>query len=154
VGNLKQMSVSVTKQICRAVLMVSLCIGDSVVAQTQDKSLDYQIWKVFAPDTKGFTVVVVSVNPSHFNRQDMTALAAKLNEEFAQKQKLKVGLLDDANAARLFVTGRLEFPDFNRAQKGLYYLDRARCKEFVRFLIGKRPRNEVIRLRCSRGKTR
>ena len=134
--------------------MVSLCVVGSVVAQAQDKPLDHQIWKVFSPDTKGFTVVVVSINPDHFNRDDMTALAAKLNEEFAQKQKLKVGLLDDANAARLFVTGRLERSDFNRAQKGLYYLDRTKCKESIQFLTGKKPRNEVIRFRCSRGKTR
>ena len=149
------MRANVTKQIYRAVLMVSLCVVGLVVAQAQDKRLDYQIWKVFSPDTKGFTIVVVSVNPAHFNRGDMTALAAKLNEEFAQKQKLKVGLLDDANAARLFVTGRLELPDFNRAQKGLYYLDRSNCKEYVQFLRGgKRPRNDVLRFRCSRIKDR
>jgi hypothetical protein len=146
------MRASVIKKICRAVLMAILCIGNYVVAQPQNKSLDYQIWKVFTQDTKGFTVVV-SVNPEHFNREDMTVLAAILNEEFAQKQKLMIGLLDDANAARLLVTGRLELPDFNRALKGLYYLDRKKCKEYIQFVTeNKKPRNEVIRFRCSQGK--
>ena len=135
--------------------MLILCALNLIVVQAQNKSLDYQIWKIFSQDTKGFTIVVVSVNPEHFNREDMTALAAKLNGEFAQKRKLKVGLLDDANTARLFVTGRLEIPDFNRAQKGLYYLDRTKCKEYIQFLRrGEKQRNEIIRFRCLQGRNR
>jgi hypothetical protein len=140
---------------CRVILILTFYGASVVVAQAQNKSLDYKIWQVFSHDTKGFTIVVASVNPEHFNRDDMTALAAKLNEEFAQKQKLKVGLWDDANAARLFVTGRLEIPDFNRAQKGLYYLDRTKCKEYLQFRErDNNSRNEVIRFRCSQGKNR
>ena len=145
------MRASVTEQVYQAVLIVFFCIGNVSVTQAQSKPLDYRVWSVFPKeDLKGFTIVVVSVNPRHFNREDMTALAAKLNAEFAQKQKLKVGLLEDANTARLFATGRLELPDFNRARKGLYYLDRTRRKEYIQFLTGKRPRNVVIRFRCSR----
>jgi hypothetical protein len=145
----KDMRASVIKPICCVVLMLILCVLNFVVAQAQNKPLDYQIWKVFSQDTKGFTIVVVSVNPEHFNREDMTALAAKLNAGYAQKQKLRVGLFDDANTARLFATGRLELPDFNRAQKGLYYLDRTKCKEYIQFLRqGKRQRKEIIRFRC------
>ena len=139
---------------CRVILMLTFCGASSVAAQAQNKSLDYKIWQVFSQDTKGFTVVVVSVNSVHFNRADMTALATKLNEEFAQKQKLKVGLLDDANSARLFVSGRLEIPDFNRAQKGLYYLDRTKCREYIQFRARNNSRNEIIRFRCSPGKNR
>ena len=138
----------------RVILMLTFCAAGLVVTQAQNKSLDYKIWQVFSQDMKGFTIVVVSVNPEHFNRQDMTALAAKLNEEFAQKQKLKVGLLDDANRASLFVLGRLELPDFDRAQKGLYYLDRTKCKEYIQFRTGNNSRNEVIRFRYSQGTNR
>jgi hypothetical protein len=139
---------------CRVILILTLYGVSFVVAQAQNKSLDYKIWKVFSEDTKGFTIVVISVNPKSFNREAMTLLAAKLNGEFAQKQKLKVGLLDDANSARLFVSGHLELPDLNRAQKGLYYLDRIKCKEYIQFGARNNSRNETIRLRCSQGNSR
>ena len=153
--NHKNVRVRVIKLIYRSVLIVVLGVVALPVAQAQNGSVDYKIWTVFPTDTKGFTVVILSVRPELFNRQDMTSLAAKLNEEFGQKQKLKVGLLDDANAARLFVTGRLEIPDYIRAERGTYYLDRVRCKEYLRFLTGTRkPQNEVIRFKCSQAKKR
>lgn len=153
--NHKNVRVSVLKLIYRSVLMMVLCVVALPVGQAQNGSVDYKVWNVLPKDTKGFTVVILSVRPELFNRQDMTSLAAKLNEEFGQKQKLKVGLLDDANAARLFVTGRLEIPDYIRAQRGVYYLDRVRCKEYIQFLTGNRkPRNEVIRFKCSQATKR
>lgn len=106
--------------------------------------LDYHVWRVFPEDRKGFTVVVASVNPRHFNRQDMMALARELNRKYQEKAKLKVGLLDDENIARLFASGRAEYSTYETAERGRYYLDRNACREYVQFSTKRgRPRQKV-----------
>jgi hypothetical protein len=125
------------------------------VAQTdpsKDNQLDFKVWKVFSPDSKGFTVVILSLNAKHFNHTDMKVLALKLNAEFAQNDKLRVGILDDANSARLFVTGGLEIPEYNKAERGRYYLDRTKCREYIRYSTARgKPVNMVkISIGCQR----
>lgn len=117
---------------------------------TQDSaSLDYHVWRVFSEDRKGFTIVVVSVSPTHFNRNDMTMLAARLNKEFGERKKLKIGLLDDENIARNFVSGRAEYSTYEIAERGRYYLDRSTCKEYIQFsTLRGRPR-ETVNIECS-----
>lgn len=100
----------------------------------ESESLDYKVWSVSRKvDTKGFKTVVVSVNENHFNSEDMTALAKKLNERFAEERKIKAGFLDDADTARLFTTGKANYGDYQKAERGRYYLDREKCKEYVKF---------------------
>lgn len=124
-------------------------------SSTEDSiSLDYRVWRVFPEDRRGFTTVVVSVNPRHFNRDDMTALAAQLNREFADRTKLKVGLLDDADTARLFVEGRANYPTYERAERGRYYLDRSACREYIQFSTQREQPRRTIRLNCSRQQRR
>ena len=120
-------------------------------SKTEDnQSLDYHVWRVFSEDRKGFTTVVVSVNPRHFNRDDMTKLAMQLDREFAEKPKLKVGLLDDDNIARLFATGRAELSTYYTAERGRYYLDRTACREYIQFSTKRGKPRETIRLKCRR----
>ncbi|HEV2707199.1 MAG TPA: hypothetical protein VGV59_14860 [Pyrinomonadaceae bacterium] len=115
-----------------------------------DGALDYRVWRVFPEDRRGFTLVVVSVNPKHFNRADMTALAARLKREFAEKAKLKVGLVDDDDTARLFVEGRVNYPTYERAERGRYYLDRNACREHIQFSEQRGRPRKTIRLDCPR----
>lgn len=160
--------------LCRSVASVLLCIlllallimklsqkesahhvrTASGVVQSQaevEKGPDYRIWHVAKEkDQKGFITVVASVNPKHFNREDMSALAARLNKEFANVPKLKVGLVDDENAARLFVTGRLEYPSFEKAERGRYYLDRQKCVEYIQFSTQRGKPRQTIRFKCTR----
>ena len=144
------MKAKLNQYICFSIAQAILFAVFVIAGQAQsNKQLDYQIWKVFSQDTKGFTIVVVSVNPKHFNREDMTALAAKLKAEFTQNEKLKVGLLDDENVARLFVSGRLEYADYERSERGRYYLDRSKCKEYIRF-VSETNKSSRIKLECSR----
>ena len=110
--------------------------------------LDYHVWRVFSEDQKGFTVVVASVNPKHFNRHDMTALAKELNRKFQEKSKLKVGLLDDENVARLFATGRAEYSTYEASERGRYYLDRTACREYIQFSTQKGKQRQTVRLDC------
>lgn len=128
--------------------------NDAANAQAQTENSEspgFHVWRVFSPDRRGFTVVVVSVDPKLFNRKDMSALAGQLNQEFADKRKLKVGLLDDQNIARLFASGRAEYSTYETAERGRYYLDRTTCQEYIQFSTHRQKgRTKVaIRLNCS-----
>jgi hypothetical protein len=115
-----------------------------------NQPLEYHIWRVFPEDRKGFTVIVASVNPKHFNRDDMTALAKELNKKFQEKSKLKVGLLDDENVARLFATGRAEYSTYEASERGRYYLDRSVCREYVQFSSERGKPRQTVKLDCGR----
>lgn len=126
------------------------------VAQPQSegsRELDYRVRRFFFPaDKKRFSIILVTANPKHFNREDMTALAAQLNKEFAGEIRLKAAVFDDDNIPRLFVTGGLELPEYEEARRGLYYLDRSKCREHIQFSTRSgRPKNEVtIKFNCLR----
>ena len=127
---------------------------DAVVAQTNKEGsqpLNYRVWRVFPPTKKNrLAIAVVSVAPQHFNRDDMTALAARLNKEFAQETRLRVGLVDDEDTARLFAAGRVNYPTYEKAERGRYYLDRIKCEEYIQFSTQQGKPRETIRLNCSR----
>ena len=110
--------------------------------------IDYHVWRVFSEDQKGFTVVVVSVNPKHFNRDDMMALAMELNKKFQEKSKLKIGLSDDENVARLFATGRAEYSTYEASERGRYYLDRTACREYIQFSSQRGKPRQTLNLDC------
>lgn len=155
-------STSTTTTLLSGILITTLgiavvCCGkasssaNESMSRTENKvsqPLDYHVWRVFAEDRKGFTVVVVSVNPKHFNRDDMTALAKELNRKFQEKSKLKVGLLDDENIARLFATGRAEYSTYETSERGRYYLDRVACREYIQFSSQKGKARQTVKLDC------
>ena len=117
------------------------------------KAKRYNIRPLFIPtDENRFSIVIVSIDSKHFNRDDMTALANELRIEFAKVSRIRAGLVDDDELAQLFQTGRLEVRDFDRAQRGLYYLDRKRCKEYIQFSTrkGQRRSTVTIRFKCPR----
>jgi hypothetical protein len=130
---------------------INVTAGSAQSKTEGNESLGYHVWRVFSKDRRGFTVVVASVDPKRFNREDMTALASQLKKEFGDKQKLKVGLLDDANIARLFATGRAEYSTYETAERGRYYLDRSTCREYIEFSTRRgKPRTKItIRLDCT-----
>jgi hypothetical protein len=119
--------------------------------QSEGERQFYGIKRVFpAKETQGFTIVIVTVDPAHFNRADMKTLACRLNKKFPQSSRMKAALLDDENVARLFLSGNLEMPEFNKGQRGLYYLDRAKGKEYIQFSTKRdKPNDEVrIKVKC------
>jgi hypothetical protein len=123
---------------------------ESDTRSQRSNSVDYHVWRIYPENRQGLTIVVVSVNPKHFNRSDMISLAAELNNEFANKKKLRIGLLDDADTARLFAQGRASYPTYERAERGRYYLDRDSCKEYVQFEVKKGRPRETVRFKCKR----
>ena len=117
----------------------------------QQVAVEYRVWRITENKSpKGFTVAIVTLAPERFNKRDISLLADQLNKRFASVQRVQVGLLDDENAARLFVAGRLEYPAYAKAERGRYYLDRTRCKEYVQFYPQGSKAKQMIRLNCSR----
>ena len=103
--------------------------------QSRSKTrIQYRVIKSFVPSgTDRFTIIIIVVDPVHFNRDHMKLLAEQLNREFPGINKLKVSLLDDERPARQLLTGALEPDAYEKLQRGLYYLDRSECVEYVRF---------------------
>jgi len=147
-------------QLCRIILLATLCplVAVTLVAQSDiEKSLflDYQVTRVITPSKNkknGYSLVIVKVNSKHFNRKDMTALAAQLNKEFAQEPRMHVALFDE-NTPWYILEGGGEIPTFYAEMRGQYSVDRIRCKEYIRFSRAKnKPQSEVIRFKCSRSR--
>jgi hypothetical protein len=119
--------------------------------QAEAVSQAYKIARVFSQtDKKGFTLAIVTLDAGRFNDAHMKELACQLNKEFPQVNRLKAGLLDDENAARLFLSGALEMTEFERARRGLCYLDRTNDQEYIQFSPERgRPKQQVkIRMKC------
>lgn len=134
---------------------IDMLVAEPHIQIEESNTPDYKMRRFFTPaDKEHFTIILVTLPPKNFNRQDMTALAVHLNREFAQTTKLKAALLDDDNLVQQFVRGGVELPDFDKAQRGLYYLDRTKCKEYIRFFVRKgEPGNETtLRFKCSRSR--
>lgn len=106
-----------------------------------------RVLRVFPTSKKGeVTPVVVSLDPKHFTRGDLTVLASALKEVFADKTILKVGLVDNANTARAFLEGKIDYPSYLTAERGRYYLNRRTAEETVAFTPLGSKKREVIRL--------
>lgn len=122
-------------------------------SQREDvNALNYKVTPFFIPaDPSRFAIVYVTIDQQHFNRQDMRTLAAQLNQKFEKQARLRVALFDDDRIPQLMVKGGVQLSDFHKAQRGMYYLDRTKCKEYIEFSTRKgMPRNEIaIRTKCT-----
>jgi|GEM_PF-4845239 len=116
-------------------------------ATKQTKSLEYRVWKVLPAGKGGYVLALVSVDPKHFNREDMFELGTRLNKEFSQENFFKAVLFDDDTIPRNFGSVSIEIPTFNAAQKGLYYIDRKRCKEYIQFYVRKKKRKSSVTIK-------
>jgi len=123
-------------------------------AQDDQPSLEYHVWRVFPPGRGGYALAIVSVSPRHFNRADMTALAAQLNREFAQETRLRAVLFDDESIPRNFLAGGVEISTLYERERGRYYLDRTACREYIQFSTRRERPRRTIRLNCSRQQRR
>jgi hypothetical protein len=87
--------------------------------------------------------LAISVDPGHFRRADMVALARTLNRVYCKEPRLVVAVLDDHRAARAF-SPTTETEWFQKHIRGYYDLDRDARKETISFSTepGK-PRDEI-----------
>lgn len=129
-------------------------VGDKPQPQAEDsKELSYHVRRSILPKHKNqFAVIHVFVDPKHFNRHGMNALAAHLRRALPEQPKLRAVLLDDDNVARNILPLGADYQIFEKAVRGVYQIDRTKCKEFIQFSSKKgRPRNEVtMHFKCSR----
>jgi hypothetical protein len=92
-------------------------------------------------------VIQISLKPNFFNREDLTALAQQLKEDFCKEQSIHVSIFDDAKEAKstALVYGYLSQGGETGALRGFYDLDRATGKEVITFTTKRNsPLNEVV----------
>jgi len=92
----------------------------------------------------------ISVEPHHFFREDMLALAERLNNDFCYERQLTVIFLDDYYAARHPIRNTKTYWD---AERGIYHLDRNTGRAYIKFSTSRdKPKDEVVIELDSRGK--
>jgi len=84
----------------------------------------------------------ISIDPSHFAREDMLALADRLNKDFCYERQLTAIILDDYYAARHPLRNTKKYW---AAERGKYHLDRDRREEYIKFSTARgKPWDEVV----------
>jgi hypothetical protein len=90
---------------------------------------------------EGDLYLFISIDPSHFVREDMLALAERLNKDFCYERRLTAVILDDYYAARHPMRNTKEYRD---AERGKYYLNRNSGENYIKFSPERgKPWNEV-----------
>lgn len=140
--------------LCTASVFICVClqlgIGQQDVTcrpQNRDKSAPkYRIgYRERTKSTPSILVVHISIEPKHFNRTDMSALARRLNEDFSKEPQLNAVICDEFETAKepgiIYDLLRREPP---LALRGFYELDRASRKEGISFSTARgKPLDEV-----------
>jgi hypothetical protein len=85
----------------------------------------------------------ISVDPSHFVREDMLALAERLNQDFCYEKQLTAILLDDYYAARHPLRNTKAYWD---AERGTYYFDRKTGRQFIKFSTSRDKRKDEVEI--------
>lgn len=91
---------------CAATVTMSSMIEDN-------QELKYQVRRFVLQKNKNqFAFLIIYVDPKHFNRDDMIAIAVQLNRNYAQQTKLQAMLLDDDDVSRNIAPGGAEYSIF------------------------------------------
>jgi hypothetical protein len=112
----------------------------------------YRIGWVAGYSVKGpkALAVAISINPRHFTREEMTALARQLGQDLCNEQRIVVSILDDYQAAKHYdLSNEKTWPKLRL--RGYYELDRDTGKEVIHFSLKRgNPVDEVtINLKTS-----
>lgn len=139
---------------CAAI--TAICVCTSLTVGQKTINCQHQIENRGAPKyrigyqerTKGkpsILVLYISIKPKHFNRDDMIALAKRLNKDFRRELQLNVVICDEYETAKdpgiIYDLLRREPP---LALRGFYELDRVSGKEGISFSTERgKPMDEV-----------
>lgn len=96
-------------------------------------SLNYKIWRTVCFNSSGECLSFVSMDSSLFSKEKMMALSKDLRVKFPGKPKMRVFLFDDPVLAEAHAYFRVEIRSIEQDIRGLYYHDKARCIEYVKF---------------------
>jgi hypothetical protein len=150
------MSVRISTLLCKVIIMTLVFTAATYGQknprqhQTKDKARrapEYRIGDSWRTATGSATQALqISINPRHFNRKDMMALARQLNKDFSHESRVAIYIFDSYRSAQTFSIIS-HSPTYNRdfkAFRGFYLLDRNMGKEYIEFSSARgRPRNEI-----------
>lgn len=87
-------------------------------------------------------LLYISIDPGRFSREDMVALADRLNKDFCYEKRLTAIILDDYDAAKHPLRNKKAYWD---AERGSYHLDRERYRQYIKFSTARgKPADEVV----------
>jgi len=116
-------------------------------AQEQMDAPGFRIGRIRRTVEKGVPILLlqISVEPEHFNKADMMALARRLKGDFCKEKQLNVAICDDVRAAMdTHLIFDLLRNEPNAGLRGGYDLDRVNGKESISFSTKRgRPLDEV-----------
>lgn len=135
------------------IVAVSLCVSLTAFSKTVNSQQSesrgapkYRIGDKYRPESNPSRLIIhISVDPKHFNRDDMIALARKLNKDFPREKQLTAAICDDYKTAKdpgiIYDLLRREPPP---ALRGFYDIDRVSGKEGIGFSTTRgKPLDEV-----------
>lgn len=112
----------------------NLGVASAQTVATNTPTVDFQVVRLIPSKRLGqSSKAIVSVDPQHFNDNDLILIAHRLNEIFVNENKIEVGLLDDEITARLFSEGKVNYATYEKAERGRYVLNRLNQKEYIEF---------------------
>ena len=102
----------------------------------------YQIGRAAHAKTESCALYIyISIDATHFVRDDMVKLAKRLNQDFCFEKKLTAIILDDSYAARHPLRNTKSYWD---AERGSYHLDRLGGEENIKFSTSRgKPSDEI-----------
>jgi hypothetical protein len=106
--------------LCLAFSLLSALTSSGQSNAQKNAPIEYQIFGVWKPGYKGGSLAFVSVNPPHFNREDMLLLAQELKQQFKLKRQIRVLLFDDPLWAEAYAKGKAEPRDVDLYVKGVF----------------------------------
>lgn len=143
--------------LCVCVKLISICLSIPLaLSQTpgtcrprnENKGAPkYRVGQKYRPETNPSRLVLhISVEPKHFNRDDMTALAKQLGKNFPRELRLSVAICDEYKTAKdpgiIYDVLMRESPP---ALRGFYELDRVSGKEVISFSTERgKPNDEIV----------
>jgi len=96
-------------------------------------------------DSRGkLCLAFISVDSTVFTHEGAVHLASLLEKRFRRRSRVKAFLFDNPNWAEAHARFKAELRDLERHIRGMYYLDRRKCEEYVKFSSSKdKPWNET-----------
>lgn len=105
-------------------------------------------WTTYSAKGPKTLFLAISIDPRHFNRDDMIALARRISKDFCHERKLDVEIFDRRDAARkFFPTSEIEW--FHKHWRGTYLLDRDAVSESISFSTAPDKRKDEVKVNLS-----
>jgi hypothetical protein len=106
---------------------------------------EYRVGKAWPTGEKPVEVyLLISVEPEHFSKDKMIALAHQLKKDFCEETRFGVVIIFDEYRAARYVTYLSITRDLEKAQRGFYHLDRQKKQEYIQFSTNRgKPTDEV-----------